>query len=41
MPEFLQQGMEEVGLHLVEINTVVVVGYGETPQVHQKVEERP
>ena len=41
MPELLQERVEEVGLHFVEINTVVVVGYGETPQVHQKVEERP
>ena len=39
MPEFLQQGVEEVGLHLVEINTVVVVGYRETPQIHQQVED--
>ena len=41
MPEFLEQRVEEVGLHLVEINTVVVVGYCQTPQVHQQVEDRP
>ena len=41
MPEFLEQRVQEVGLHLVEINTVVVVGYCQTPQVHQQVEDRP
>ena len=41
MPEFLEQRVEEVGLHLVEIKTVLVVGYGETSQIHQEVEDGP
>ena len=28
-----------MGLHLVEVNTVVVVCHGETPQIHQQVED--
>ena len=28
-------------LHLVEVNTVVVVRHGETPQIHQQVQDGP
>ena len=30
-----------MGLHLVEVNTVVVVRHGETPQIHQQVQDGP
>ena len=33
--------MEQMGLHLVEVNTVVVVRHGETPQIHQQVQDGP
>ena len=41
VPELLEQGVEELGLHLVEVNAVMEVGDSEASQIHQQVEDGP